>query len=320
LKGNKKFFRVFAAMGSLIWLMHFFGCLWIFVLEPCDFDGFYAYPDRPVPAEVLYKLSKYQYSLYPEASECSHVWEMYATALDWGAKTILGSSPTLLDQDTWSTDIDWEKVGAVHCFGFFASAIGIVLTAFVMGELFVILSHKNPEDWNYFGRLDRIKSEIVKSSIPHDLANDILQYYDYIYMNNQHGKNALLGDIDMPTSLKDRVAVSLHLEIIRKIDLFRKASSPCLTQACMYLRLEIFMPNTVVVSAGEQSVHVEQIKMYIINRGVLDVIKGAVKLKKKKKHGHDHGSPSLTCIANRPRRTRRGRHDFNSIIQRLIVW
>ena len=212
-----------------------------------------------------------------------------AAALDWGAKTTLGSSPVELDLDRWNYNLDWETTGAVHCFGFFASAIGIVLTAFVMGELFVILSHKNPEDWNYFGRLDRIKNEIVKAHIPDDLANDILQYYDYIYMNNHHGKNALLGDIDMPISLKRRVAVSIHIDVIRKVDLFRKASAACLTQACMYLKMEVFMPNSVIVSADEQSAHVEDIKMYIINRGVLDVIKGVAKPKKKNHKGMDMG-------------------------------
>ena len=41
------------------------------------------------------------------------------------------------------------------------------------------------------------------------------------------------------------------------------------------------MPNTVIVTADEQSAHVEDIKMYIISRGVLDVIKGVAKPRKK---------------------------------------
>ena len=99
--------------------------------------------------------------MYPEESECNKVWSMYSTAVDWGAKSVLGSSPVFLDQDAWATDIGWETTGAVHTLGFIASAIGIILTSMVMGELFVILSHKDPEDWNYFGRLDRIKKEII---------------------------------------------------------------------------------------------------------------------------------------------------------------
>ena len=321
LKGNKKFLKVFMYMSTLIWLMHFIGCLWVFVIEPCpntsdficykdvkaglidktlgvkmttkdfDYDQWYGYPDRSSPtfSDIQYKFAKCKWNMYPEESECNKVWSMYSTAVDWGAKSVLGSSPVFLDQDAWATDVGWETTGAVHTLGFIASAIGIILTSMVMGELFVILSHKDPEDWNYFGRLDRIKKEIINSHIPDELASDILQYYDYIYMNNRHGKCALLGDIDMPQSLKNRVAVSLHLDIIRKIDLFRQASPACLVQSCLYLKLEIHMPNVVVVSAAEQSVHVEEIKMYTINRGVLDVIKGAVKVKKKKAHGHGHG-------------------------------
>merc|ERR1712224_597813 len=112
-----------AAMVSLIWLMHFFGCLWIFVMEPCEFNQYqpvYAYTDRPIPYAVNKKIGKY-FEVYPEASECNHVWEMYATALDWGTKTTLGSSPVELDLDKWNYNLDWETTGAVHCFGFFAS-------------------------------------------------------------------------------------------------------------------------------------------------------------------------------------------------------
>ena len=217
LKGNKKFFRVFAAMVSLIWLMHFFGCLWIFVMEPCEFNQYqpiYAYTDCPIPYAVNKKLGNTLTFILKQASAimCGRCTQQHST----GGQKRHWDLPVELDLDKWNYNLDWETTGAVHCFGFFASAIGIVLTAFVMGELFVILSHKNPEDWNYFGRLDRIKNEIVKAHIPDDLANDILQYYDYIYMNNHHGKNALLGDIDMPMSLKRRVAVSIHLDVIRK--------------------------------------------------------------------------------------------------------
>ena len=65
---------------------------------------------------------------------CGRCTQQHST----GGQTTLGSSPVELDLDKWNYNLDWETTGAVHCFGFFASAIGIVLIAFVMGELFVI--------------------------------------------------------------------------------------------------------------------------------------------------------------------------------------
>jgi CRP-like cAMP-binding protein len=271
LKGYARFYKVFLAFASFLWLMHMMGCVWVSIIDPCPLDDTYAYNFED-PATTTYIL-KY-YDLYPQGSDCADVWRMYATGLNMGAKSLLGASPPVLFGDDWTNDIDHETAGSIHVFGFFASAFGIIFTAAVFGETFVILSHKDPQGWDYFGRLDRIKKEITNYGLPEDLAHDIIQYYDYLYMNNLYGKTALLGDVDMSSSLKHRVGVALNVDVIRKIDLFRHATAPCLQFACSRLQLEIHMPYEVLITAGESNVHESLIKMYVVQRGQLDVIKG----------------------------------------------
>ena len=64
--------------------------------------------------------------------------------------------------------------------------------------------------------LDRIKNEIVKAHIPDDLANDILQYYDYIYMNNHHGKNHGKRKKDVISISSKYIKTSRYINIIKK--------------------------------------------------------------------------------------------------------
>lgn len=294
LKGYARFYKVFLALIGFIWMMHFMGCMWISIVEPCimmDANGYpwYAH-DRIDPVEVAYIQYK-GYTMYAEGSDCNDVWRMYATALDYGAKAMLGASPLLISgEDDWIHRVTSNQAGSMHAFGFFTSAFGIICTAWVFGETFVILSHVDPQGWDYFGRLDRIKKELVLYNLPEDIQHDVLQYYDYLYMNSKHGKQAILGDVDMSVSLKKRVAIALHVDTIRKIDLFKNASTPCIQKACQFLVMEIHMPHEIIISAGEQSLHVDAIKMYVVERGKLSVIKGLPsKHATKGHHGHGHG-------------------------------
>ena len=68
---------------------------------------------------------------------------------------------------------------------------------------------------------DAFTVEVFTTGAPEDIQHDVLQYYDYLYMNSKHGKQAILGDVDMSVSLKKRVAIALHVDTIRKIDLFK---------------------------------------------------------------------------------------------------
>ena len=178
-------------------------------------------------------------------------------------------------------DIEWvterlenSSSPILHLFHFGASIMGILNIAWIFGECATILGNSDPFGWNYFGRVDRIKSEMAIHHIPEGLCDEIKAYYDYMYMNNRHGATQLLCDPDMSHSLRKKISIHMHRGILLHCSFFKGASQKCLEMACERLTLEIHLPKTILISAGD-SISTRAIsQMYIIGRGALKVIQG----------------------------------------------
>ena len=251
MKGYARFYKVFLAIALFLWMVHFLGCIWMSIVSDCG--------DDPVK--------------YKSPTTCSFIWSHYATALDFGAMALLGSSAERYEGDEWSYPA-WEDAAGMHAFHCASGAFGLLLIAWIFGEASVILHNIDPSGWDFFGRLDRIKSEMTVHNLPEDLQHSITRFYDYIYMNNRHGQLSLMGDPDMSVSLRQKIALHLHQDALLDQDLFKHASKQCLTFVCERMILEIHMPGEDIIRAGDNSSEKMDLKMYIIKRGKLAVLDG----------------------------------------------
>ena len=251
MKGYARFYKVFLAIALFLWMVHFLGCVWMSIVTPCEDD----------------------YTKYDSPTTCSYVWTHYATAVDAGVMALLGSQAQMYAGDEFATPT-FENTAGIHTFHCLSSAFGLLLVAWIFGEASVILHNIDPSGWEFFGRLDRIKSEMTIHNVPADLQHDIRKFYDYIYLNNGHGQLSLLGDPDMSVSLRQKVALHLHQDVLLEQELFRNLSRQCLLFLCERMHLEIHMPEESIITAGDKSSDKMDLKMYIIKRGRLQVIDG----------------------------------------------
>ena len=253
LKGYARFYKVFLAIALLIWCVHFMGCIWMSIIAPCG-DDYYV----------------------QHVGHCARTWDLYAVCLDHGIGAVMGTSTTLYNDDhEWVTErLESNKVALLHIFHFGASIMGILNIAWIFGECATILGHSDPYGWDYFGRLDRIKSELALHHVPEHLCEEIQAHYNYMYMNNRHGATQLLCDPDMSDSLRKKISIHLHREILLHCSFFKGASQRCLEMACERLKFEIHLPRTVLITAGEATSGRAISQMYIVGRGSLQVIQG----------------------------------------------
>jgi hypothetical protein len=254
LKGYARFYKVFLAIALLIWCVHFMGCIWMSIITPCGDD----------------------YYDYNKVGHCSNVWSLYAVSLDHGIGAVLGTSTTLYrDDHEWVSErLQGLQVPLLHLFHFGASILGILNIAWIFGECATILGNSDPYGWEYFGRLDRIKSEMALHHVPHQLCDEINAYYNYMYMNNRHGATQLLCDPDMSESLRKKISIYMYREVLLHCSFFKSASKRCLEMACERLKFEVHLPKTVLISAGDASGVRGISQMYIVGRGSLNVVQG----------------------------------------------
>ena len=252
LKGYARFYKVFLAIALLIWCVHFMGCVWLSIVDPCV-DSYNIVSVGP----------------------CAHTWDLYAVSLDHGIGAVMGTSTTLYRYDhEWVTErMPASTAPLLHLFHFGASIMGILNIAWIFGECATILGHADPYGWEYFGRLDRIKNEIATHHIPEKLATEIMAYYDYMYMNNRHGATQLLCDPDMSDSLRKKISIHMHRTILLHCSFFKGAGLRCLEMACERLKFEVHLPNTVLIAAGDSTSSRSISQMFIVGRGTLRVVR-----------------------------------------------
>jgi hypothetical protein len=253
LKGYARFYKVFLAIALLIWCVHFMGCVWMSIIAPCG-DSYYV----------------------DHAGHCAETWDLYAVSLDHGIGAVMGTSTTLYNDDhEWITErLLSANASILHIFHFGASIMGILNVAWIFGECATILGNSDPYGWEYFGRLDRIKSELALHHVPEPLCEEINAYYNYMYMNNRHGATQILCDPDMSVSLRKKIAIHLHREILLHCSFFKNASQGCLEMSCERLSFEVHLPNTVLIAAGDAYSVRDVRQMFIVGRGTLQVIQG----------------------------------------------
>ena len=275
MKGYARFYKVFLAIALFLWMVHFLGCIWMSIVSPCGDD----------------------YVKYYEPTTCSFVWDNYATAVDHGVMAVLGSNAEKVAGDEWIT-LTFENGGAYHAFHCLSSTFGLLIISWIFGETSVILHNIDPSGWEFFGRLDRIITEMTVHNVPHEFQHEIRKYYDYIYLNNRHGQLSLLGDPDMSISLRQKIALHLHSDALLEQDLFKNLSRQCLLFLCERMSLEIHMPQEDIITAGDKSSDKMDLKMYIIKRGRLQVLDGKGKkarLVTTLMHGMAFGEMSMLC-------------------------
>jgi CRP-like cAMP-binding protein len=253
LKGYARFYKVFLAIALLIWCVHFMGCVWMSIIDPCG-DDYY----------------------FKASGHCTNVWDLYAVALDHGIGAVMGTSTTLYRADhEWITErMTNSKASVLHIFHFGSSVMGILNIAWIFGECATILGHSDPYGWNYFGRVDRIKHEMALHKLPENLMEEIQAYYNYMYMNNRHGATQLLCDPDMSDSLRKRISIHMHRSILLHCSFFVGSSQRCLEMACERLKFEVHLPKTILIAAGDAVTQRSISQMFIVGRGILSVIQG----------------------------------------------
>lgn len=90
--------------------------------------------------------------------------------------------------------------------------------------------------------MDGIKSYMRFHKIPQHLQQRVIKWFDYLWMNKKHPDEEELLQ-SLPDKLRAELAIHVHLDSLRKVEIFQDCEAGFLSELVLRLRPQLFSPG-----------------------------------------------------------------------------
>ncbi len=140
--------------------------------------------------------------------------------------------------------------------------LGVSMYAFIIGNVASLIANFDARQARFREKLDQIQAYMRERRIPSDLQQRVRQYYQYMW-EYSHDDSMDINFLDeLPHSLKARIYLCLHRELLEKVPLFQDADQGFIEDLVIQLKPRILPPNDYIIRE-DQIGH----EMYFIKRG-----------------------------------------------------
>jgi hypothetical protein len=134
--------------------------------------------------------------------------------------------------------------------------------AFIIGNVASLIANLDANQGRFREKLDQIQAYMRERRIPAILQQQVRDYYQYMW-EYSHDASMELDFLDeLPHSIKTRIYLHLHQELLEKVPLFQDADKGFIEDLVIKLKPRILPPNDYIIRE-EQLGH----EMYFIKRG-----------------------------------------------------
>ena len=197
--------------------------------------------------------------VYPDVSDPSSVnatlSRMYIYSFYWSTLTLttIGETP-------------WPEQDAEYIFVTIDFLIGVLIFATIVGNVGSMITNMNITRSEFQHKMDGIKKYMKFRKVNKNLENRVIKWFDYLWSNKQS-----IAEEDVLKHLPDRlqaeIAIHVHLETLKKVELFQDCEPGLLVELVLKLRLIVFSPGDYVCRKGDIGR-----EMYIVKNGSLSVV------------------------------------------------
>lgn len=184
-------------------------------------------------------------------------WEpmqQYWTALFWSVQATTGIGGDIVPKHGRETAF---TVGLV--------IVGLMLYAVIIGSAASALSNMDASSVKRRERIDRINAYLKEHKVPGFFQRILHSYFSHA-ASNPMSADALLEDL--PPTLRFRLMLLLHQDLIARVPVFQDLSAPHFVRLVQKLIPVTFVPGEFIVEEGDIGDH-----MYVVRRGSVDIIK-----------------------------------------------
>ncbi|GFR15921.1 cyclic nucleotide-gated cation channel alpha-3 [Trichonephila clavata] len=115
-------------------------------------------------------------------------------------------------------------------------------------------------------KLDSVKTYMRMRKVPSTLFNKVIKWFDYLWMTQKSSdEERSVGCL--PDKLKAEIAIHVHLDTLKRVEIFQNTEQGFLRELVLRLRPVLFSPGDFICRKGEVGK-----EMYIVNRGRLQVV------------------------------------------------
>ncbi|XP_076349243.1 uncharacterized protein LOC143246427 [Tachypleus tridentatus] len=173
----------------------------------------------------------------------------------------------------WST-LAWTTVGDLprprtrgeYMFLVLELVFGLFLFAAVLGHVANIVTNVSAARKEFQAKLDAVKTYMRMRRVPDHLQNKVIKWFDYLWMTQKSSdEERSVGCL--PDKLKAEIAIHVHLDTLKRVEIFQNTEAGFLCELVLRLRPVLFSPGDYICRKGEVGK-----EMYIVNRGRLQVV------------------------------------------------
>lgn len=144
--------------------------------------------------------------------------------------------------------------------------IGLLIFATIVGNIGSMITNMNAARAEFQHKMDSVKQWMKFRKVNKELEDRIIKWFDYLWDNRQTLDEDAVTAI-LPDRLKAETAIYVHLETLKRVQLFQDCEPGLLVQLVLKLKLQVFSPGDFICKVGDVGK-----EMYIVKRGELNVL------------------------------------------------
>lgn len=144
--------------------------------------------------------------------------------------------------------------------------IGLLIFATIVGNIGSMITNMNAARADFQHKMDSVKQWMKFRKVNKELEERIIKWFDYLWANRQTLDEDAVTAI-LPDRLKAETAIHVHLETLKRVQLFQDCEPGLLVQLVLKLKLQVFSPGDYICRVGDVGK-----EMYIVKRGELSVL------------------------------------------------
>ncbi|XP_058803224.1 cyclic nucleotide-gated cation channel alpha-3 isoform X5 [Phymastichus coffea] len=143
---------------------------------------------------------------------------------------------------------------------------GLLLFATVLGHVANIVTSVSASRKEFQAKLDGVKTYMRMRRVPSHLQVKVIKWFDYLWLTQKCSDEERAVSC-LPDKLKAEIAINVHLDTLKRVEIFQNTEAGFLCELVLRLRPVLFSPGDYICRKGEVGK-----EMYIVNRGRLQVV------------------------------------------------
>nr|VZI43248.1 unnamed protein product [Spirometra erinaceieuropaei] len=153
-------------------------------------------------------------------------------------------------------------------YGYFVieALIGVLLLALLYGKINNAIGNYDATQNEFQGQLDEFKSFLIDRKAPEALQRKVISWFDYLWRQSRIPDEQKVFS-HLPDSLKAEIAIHVHLDTLKRVDIFQDAEEGFLSELVLRLRPALYSPGDYICRKGQIGR-----QMFFVTQGKLEVL------------------------------------------------